>query len=87
MIELLGEQMGDDVIPTPMFNKLIQCLNRSQHAEINSLSQNLLRERIMCINNLALIAKCSETLQSYIVYDVVSDSICNGYLVPIERFE
>lgn len=37
----------------------------------------------MRINNLILLAKCSEILQSYIVYDTVSDKIYNGYLIPI----
>lgn len=62
-------------------------MNASQYTEISNISQNLFRERVIRINNLALLAKCSDTLQSYIVYDIVSDKIYNGYLIPIDQFE
>lgn len=83
MIELLDETPGTDIISPEIFNRLIQCLNKSPHTEINGISRSLLRESLMRINNLILLAKCSETLQSYIVYDMVSDKIYNGYLIPI----
>ena len=87
MIELLEETPGNGIIPVEIFNKLIPRLNQSRHTEISDISRNLSRERVVRINNLILLAKCSERLQSYIVYDIVSDQIYNGYLVSLEMYE
>lgn len=87
MIELLEETPENGIISIDIFNRLIQCLNRPRYTEISSIQPSLCRERVMRIHNLILLAKCSERLQSYVVYDIVSDRIYNGYLIALKMYE